>query len=81
MSAWQAVLLAFFVLLPLVLMLDFWGDERLTARGRPIRRPWVRQVRHPDVPEQAHGHLDEDASHGDLDEAQPAAPISGHRDH
>ncbi len=44
MNSWQAVLIVFFVLLPLVLMLDFWGDERLTARGRPIPRQWHRQV-------------------------------------
>ncbi len=45
MESWQAVLMVFFVLLPLVLMLDFWGDERLTARGRPIPREWHHQVR------------------------------------
>ncbi|MFN2557867.1 MAG: hypothetical protein ABR592_13565 [Nitriliruptorales bacterium] len=42
MESWQVVLIAFFVLLPLVLMLDFWGDERLTARGGPIPRQWPR---------------------------------------
>ncbi len=44
-ESWQVVVAVFFVLLPLVLMLDFWGDERLTARGRPIRREWHRRVR------------------------------------
>lgn len=44
-ASWQVVVTVFFVLLPLVLMLDFWGDERLTARGRPIRRDWYRQIR------------------------------------
>ena len=37
------ILGAFFVLLPVMLMVDFWGDERLTARGRPVSRPWVSQ--------------------------------------
>lgn len=49
MESWQAVLMIFFVLLPLVLMLDFWGDERLTARGRPIPRQWQRQIRPDDL--------------------------------
>lgn len=39
------VVTLFFLLLPVVLMLDFWGDERLTARGRPVPRPWRRQRR------------------------------------
>ncbi len=43
MSTWQIVLLVFFVLLPIVLMEDFWGDERLTASGRPVRRVWHRR--------------------------------------
>ncbi|MDP8960176.1 MAG: hypothetical protein M3N32_00870 [Actinomycetota bacterium] len=46
-ESWQVVVAVFFVLLPLVLMLDFWGDERLTARGRPIRREWYSPVRSP----------------------------------
>jgi hypothetical protein len=33
----------FFFLLPMVLMIDYWGDERLTFRGRPIPRGWRRQ--------------------------------------
>ncbi|MBW3658151.1 MAG: hypothetical protein KY457_05900 [Actinobacteria bacterium] len=43
MEAWQLILGGFFVLLPVVLMLDYWGDERLTFRGRPIERDWRRQ--------------------------------------
>jgi hypothetical protein len=45
-EAWQLILGGFFVLLPIVLMLDYWGDERLTFRGRPLPRPWRRQVHH-----------------------------------
>ncbi|HEX2027859.1 MAG TPA: hypothetical protein VHF25_07640 [Nitriliruptorales bacterium] len=56
MAAWQALLLAFFVLLPVLLMLDFWGDERLTARGGPVTRPWPRGRRQ--------GRLDQHAAHG-----------------
>lgn len=48
MEAWQIILLAFFFLLPMVLMVDFWGDERLTFRGRPITRAWKKQGDHPD---------------------------------
>lgn len=48
MDAWQLILLAFLFFLPMVLMIDFWGDERLTFRGRPITRAWRRQVDHPD---------------------------------
>lgn len=40
MEAWQLVLAVFFALLPVVLMLDFWGDERLDSRGRPRQRDW-----------------------------------------
>lgn len=36
----MVVLAAFLALLPVVLMFDFWGDERLTADGRPITRRW-----------------------------------------
>lgn len=46
MQFWQYILLAFLFLLPMVLMIDYWGDERLTFRGRPIRRSWRRQVDH-----------------------------------
>ncbi len=48
MESWQIILLAFLFLLPMGLMVDYWGDERLTFRGKPIRRPWVRQIEHPD---------------------------------
>lgn len=56
MESWQVVLLIFFVLLPGVLMIDFWGDERLTYRGVPNRRPWVRQIEHQ--------HEEAEAEHG-----------------
>jgi hypothetical protein len=45
-DAWQIILLVFFALLPIVLMLDFWGEERCDARGVPKARPWPR-ARHP----------------------------------
>lgn len=51
MEAWQIILLVFFLLLPLVLMVDYWGDERLTFRGNPILRDWRRQVDHPPADE------------------------------
>lgn len=44
MESWQLILGGFFVLLPIVLMLDYWGDERLTFRGRPIQRDWRGKV-------------------------------------
>lgn len=47
MEAWQWIFFAFLVLLPMGLMIDFWGDERVTFRGRPIQRDWVRQVEPP----------------------------------
>lgn len=46
MQFWQYILLAFLFLLPMVLMIDYWGDERLTFRGRPIRRAWRTQIEH-----------------------------------
>lgn len=46
MEAWQWIAAAVFVILPLALMIDFWGDERLTYRGKPIRREWRQQVTH-----------------------------------
>lgn len=52
MDAWQIVLAAFFVVLPIALMLDFWGDERLSFRGRPIARDWRSQVTH--LPDEEH---------------------------
>jgi hypothetical protein len=53
-EAWQLILGGFFVLLPIVLMIDFWGDERLTFRGRPIQRDWRRQVDHDARTDEAH---------------------------
>lgn len=44
MENWQIILFVFLVLLPMVLMIDFWGDERVTFRGRPNKRDWRRQV-------------------------------------
>jgi hypothetical protein len=52
-EAWQWILLVFFFLLPLVLMVDFWGDERVTFRGRPVQRDWRRQIT-PHVPDEDH---------------------------
>lgn len=49
MEQWQWIGLAFLFLLPMGLMIDFWGDERVTFRGRPIQRDWIRQVEHPDT--------------------------------
>lgn len=47
MEIWQIVLLAFFVLLPMALLADFWPDrERLDRVGKPIERTWRRQVTH-----------------------------------
>lgn len=40
MATWQWIILGFLVLVPVALMLDFWGDERLGSRGRPRSRPW-----------------------------------------
>lgn len=54
MQAWQIILLVFFFLLPMVLMVDFWGEERLTFRGRPVTRPWRRQLEPPHHPDEAH---------------------------
>ena len=54
MDAWQLILFAFFFLLPLVLMVDFWGEERLSFRGRPIARPWRRQLEPPHHPDEGH---------------------------
>ncbi len=45
-ESWQLILGGFLVLLPIVLMVDYWGDERLTFRGRPIQRDWHPQVEH-----------------------------------
>lgn len=32
---WQWILLAFVLVVPFALMVDFWGDQRLDFRGRP----------------------------------------------
>ncbi len=53
MEAWQVVVGVFFVLLPIVLALDFWGDERLDSRGRPIARPWPDEGRRAPTDEKA----------------------------
>jgi len=58
-ASWQIVVGLFFVLLPLMLMIDFWGDERLTARGRPVKRAWFRQGER--APEPAHPETAADA--------------------
>lgn len=55
MQSWQIVLGLFFALLPMVLMRSFWGDERLTARGSPVERPWRRR-RTPAVVDQQAAH-------------------------
>jgi hypothetical protein len=40
-EAWQIILFAFLVLLPMALMVDYWPHrERLTARGAPLVREW-----------------------------------------
>lgn len=53
MELWQIPIAVFLFLLPIVLMRDFWGDERLTFRGKPIIRRWKAQITHPD-PHEAH---------------------------
>jgi hypothetical protein len=46
-ATWQVVFLAFVVLLPLALLADLHPDrERLSSRGRPLDRPWIRQLDH-----------------------------------
>lgn len=47
MEAWEFVLLAVFVALPLVLLPGFHGHrERLTARGAPLPRDWRPAAEH-----------------------------------
>jgi len=42
---WQVVLFVGLALAPVVLMVDFWPErERVDYRGRPLPRPWLRQV-------------------------------------
>jgi hypothetical protein len=54
-QTWQWLLLVVFVVLPLALMSDFWpGSERLTSRGVPIPREWIRQIRHDPVEDDHH---------------------------
>lgn len=40
MQAWQWIILAFLAVVPAALMLDFWGPERQSSRGRPRPRAW-----------------------------------------
>lgn len=40
LAAWQVIVGLVVILLPLALMADFWGDERVDFRGRPIDRRW-----------------------------------------
>lgn len=40
MQLWQIIILAFLVAMPLALMVDYWGDQRLSSRGRPGSRQW-----------------------------------------
>ena len=50
MEMWQIGLMAFFVLLPLALLGDFWPDkERSNFVGKPLEREWKRQIDHPPV--------------------------------
>lgn len=60
MELWQIVLFVFFALLPVVLMLDFWGDERVDSRGRPRSREW------PSSRRRDSDDLDHEAGHDDL---------------
>jgi hypothetical protein len=40
-EAWQIIVFAFLVLLPMALMVDYWPHrERLTAQGAPLARDW-----------------------------------------
>jgi hypothetical protein len=55
METWQIVFILFLVLLPLALLADFHpARERLSARGRPLQRDWVRQIEHPPVEDEHH---------------------------
>ncbi|MBY5161208.1 hypothetical protein [Salsipaludibacter albus] len=54
MAPWQWIVLAFLVVVPLTLMVDFWGRERLSSRGRPGRRPWRPQPRPAPDPDDHH---------------------------
>ncbi len=55
MATWQIVFLAFVVLLPVALLADLYPDrERLSSRGRPLDRGWIRQIQH--APERDEQH-------------------------
>lgn len=51
---WQWVLLAFVVVIPFALMLDFWGDQRVGPSGRP--RPRDFRPSPPPAPEPPDSH-------------------------
>jgi hypothetical protein len=54
-EAWQIIVLAFLVLLPIALLIDYWPDrERLTARGAPLPRDWRPAARHAPVDDEHH---------------------------
>lgn len=38
MQLWQWILVVFVVVVPMALMVDFWGDQRLGPSGRPGAR-------------------------------------------
>ena len=57
MAVWQILLMAFLVVLPMALMVDFHPhQERLTSRGRPLTRNW---------PAGGDLHPDPDAAHAE----------------
>lgn len=55
MEVWQILLMAFFVLVPFALLLDYHpGRERLNASGHPLERDWAPEVSHPDPDDEHH---------------------------
>lgn len=41
MELWQLIVIAFLLLLPLALVVDFWPQrERLDSQGQPLPRSW-----------------------------------------
>lgn len=54
MQLWQWVLWAFLAVLPLALMVDYWGGERLTFRGRSLPRRWRPTPRPAPSPDEHH---------------------------
>lgn len=47
MEFWQVSFLTFVVVLPLALLFSFWPEnDRLTSKGRPVERDWIRQIEH-----------------------------------